>query len=234
VKFYKRFPDSALAGMAELTLEQVGAYNLILDVLYSRDGIVPDDDVLVGRLIGRHWRTWRVLKEQLIAAGKIQITADGLITANRVSDTLREAQRVSQEQRIRVSKRWAKGGSKHRAKQPQELKNAKHFNETLIRAGNTIGNTIDREIENNSSINGESETSEPFPKQESETRSLRSLDGSLARHAEQSEAQQEVADEDADFGAVKPANNAEDKHRGLRTSPFLEASWIVQKAKIGK
>ena len=54
MKFYYHRPDAAIAGMAELSLEQRGAYYSILDVLYSRDGIVPDDDRLVARMINVH------------------------------------------------------------------------------------------------------------------------------------------------------------------------------------
>ena len=36
LKWYKRDPDAALSGMFELTLEERGAYNTILDLIYSR------------------------------------------------------------------------------------------------------------------------------------------------------------------------------------------------------
>ena len=116
MKFYYHDPDAALNGMAELNLEQRGAYYSILDLLYSRDGIVPDDDRAVARMIRVHWRTWRSLKKQLMAAGKLRVTIDGLLDANRVSDTLKSASRMSQEQRRRASKRW------------QEYKNAREIN----------------------------------------------------------------------------------------------------------
>ena len=116
MKFYYHDPDAALNGMAELNLEQRGAYYSILDLLYSRDGIVPDDDRAVARMIRVHWRTWRALKKQLMAAGKLRVTIDGLLDANRVSDTLKSASRMSQDQRRRASKRW------------QDYKNSKEIN----------------------------------------------------------------------------------------------------------
>ena len=70
MKFYKRDPDAALNGMAPLTLEQRGLYNSILDVLYSRDGVVMDDDRVMARMCRVHWHTYRAVKAQLIAAGK--------------------------------------------------------------------------------------------------------------------------------------------------------------------
>ena len=38
VKWYKRDPNAALTGMASLTLEERGAYNTILDLIYAHDG----------------------------------------------------------------------------------------------------------------------------------------------------------------------------------------------------
>ena len=116
MKFYYHDPDAALSGMLELSLEQRGAYYSILDLLYSRDGIVPDDDLAVARMIRVHWRTWRALKQQLMAAGKLRVTIDGLLDANRVSDTLKNGSRLSQNQRRRASKRW------------QDYKNSKEIN----------------------------------------------------------------------------------------------------------
>jgi uncharacterized protein YdaU (DUF1376 family) len=105
--WYKRDPDAALAGMAELNFEQRGAYNSLLDLLYSRDGDVPDDDFKVARMMGAHWRSWAALKLQLIACGKVW-SEGGKLTAKRVQETLIEASELSQEQSRRASKGWQK------------------------------------------------------------------------------------------------------------------------------
>jgi uncharacterized protein YdaU (DUF1376 family) len=107
LRWYKRDPDAALAGMAELTLIERGAYNSILDLLYSRDGIVADNDALVARMIGCHWREWRAVKNRLIQRGKIRVE-DGHLTANRVQETLKEAASFSQDQSRRASSGWHK------------------------------------------------------------------------------------------------------------------------------
>jgi len=93
--------------MNELTLKQRGAYNSILDLLYSRDGDVPDDDVRVARMICCNWREWKAVKAELIALGKIWLEG-GKIRAKRVKETLREASDFSQEQRKKASERWQK------------------------------------------------------------------------------------------------------------------------------
>ena len=106
MKFYKRDPHTALEGMSELTLEQVGAYNLLIDLLYARDGLVPDDDKLVARLLHRDPRTWRTMKRDLMAAGKIQVTASGLLTANGVDHTRSQANLKSEITARSARHRW--------------------------------------------------------------------------------------------------------------------------------
>lgn len=107
LRWYKRDPDAALNGMAELTLAERGAYNSLIDLLYARDGDVPDDDVVVARMIRCHWREWRAIKASLMKCGKIW-AEDGRLNARRVSDTLKEASDFSQKQSKRASKRWHK------------------------------------------------------------------------------------------------------------------------------
>jgi hypothetical protein len=50
MKWYKRDPDAAIAGMSELTMEECGVYTIvIIDYLYSRDGDLPTDDRFFAR-----------------------------------------------------------------------------------------------------------------------------------------------------------------------------------------
>jgi Protein of unknown function (DUF1376) len=43
VNWYKRFPTDFLEGVALLTLEEIGAYAVLLDTLYARGGTIPDN-----------------------------------------------------------------------------------------------------------------------------------------------------------------------------------------------
>ena len=109
MQFYKRDPDKALTGMAMLTLKQRGAYNSILDLLYSRDGDVPDDDGLIARAISVDVREWKSVKRELIGLGKLWVE-DGKLRARRVAETLKDAADFSNLQRARVASRWEKKG----------------------------------------------------------------------------------------------------------------------------
>jgi uncharacterized protein YdaU (DUF1376 family) len=105
MKWYKRDPDAALSGMAELSFEECGAYNSLIDLLYSRDGLVPDDDAFCARCFHCNPRTWRKLKNRLIARGKVR-SIDGMLTANKVEETIFEASIISERQRNRARMRW--------------------------------------------------------------------------------------------------------------------------------
>ena len=102
MKWYKRDPDAALAGMAELSFEECGAYNRLLDLLYSRDSNVPDDDAFCAMVFHCNPRTWRALKARLMVKGKIRITPEGRLTANRVQFELNSGiERIAKARRMR-------------------------------------------------------------------------------------------------------------------------------------
>lgn len=87
--WYKRFPDKWLAGVAPLTLEERGAYDTVIDVLYSRDdGIIPDD-YSMSRHCNCDPRTWRRVRDNLVRKGKLYIGLGGKLTARRVEDELK-------------------------------------------------------------------------------------------------------------------------------------------------
>jgi uncharacterized protein YdaU (DUF1376 family) len=130
MKFYKRDPDAALAGMNELTLEERGAYNTLLDWLYSRDNLVPDNDDTIARVLGCQKRRWLRIKARLIAKCKIRIEA-GMLNANRVTETIQTANELSFNQKTRASKRWF------------DFKKANGNNESLMRPRNAINTQID-------------------------------------------------------------------------------------------
>jgi len=91
MKWYKHDPDAFLCGTAELTLEEVGAYSLVLDLIYSRDGNVPDDEKFICRNLRCDPRTWRRLRARLIEVGKIQ-SSGGLLVNLRAKSEISSAQ----------------------------------------------------------------------------------------------------------------------------------------------
>jgi uncharacterized protein YdaU (DUF1376 family) len=125
MKYYSRDPDAAFAGMAGMNLEQIGAYNLIIDLLYSRDGLVPDDDDEISRILHIDPRVWKRVKGELLAMGKIRTTIDGMLDANGVANRRLLAEVRSTSARHAVNVRWT------------NYRKAKENNEAVIQARNT-------------------------------------------------------------------------------------------------
>ena len=65
LKWYKRDPKAALHGMIGLTLEEKGAYNVILDLIYINDGRLLDEPK-VNLIYGLNGdpRTWRRIRDR--------------------------------------------------------------------------------------------------------------------------------------------------------------------------
>jgi hypothetical protein len=78
MRWYKRNSDAFSNGVAGLTLEEVGAYTLVLDAIYSRDGDLPNDDNLIARLLRCDVRIWRRLRLALVSQRKIWVTAEAI------------------------------------------------------------------------------------------------------------------------------------------------------------
>ena len=75
LRWYKRDPDAALAGMAELTLEERGAYNTVLDLIYSQEGKLKDDDRYISGWLRCDIRVWRRIRRRLVELGKLYLYA---------------------------------------------------------------------------------------------------------------------------------------------------------------
>jgi uncharacterized protein YdaU (DUF1376 family) len=108
-KWYKRDTTAALDGMRCLTLEERGAYNTILDLIYDREGDLPDDDRFIAGWLGCHTAVWRRIKVHLVALRKISVV-DGVITNHRAEKEL-STRRVLVESsassgRLGAKKRW--------------------------------------------------------------------------------------------------------------------------------
>jgi len=78
IKWYKRDPEKALNGMMGLSLDERGAYNTVLDLIYHRDGKLPDDDRFLAGYMGVDVRVWRRIKARLIGLEKLSVI-DGMI-----------------------------------------------------------------------------------------------------------------------------------------------------------
>lgn len=58
--------DAYLADTTHLTLEEHGAYLLLLMAMWRRNGAIPDDDKMTARMLGLMPRSWLRLKARLM------------------------------------------------------------------------------------------------------------------------------------------------------------------------
>jgi uncharacterized protein YdaU (DUF1376 family) len=104
--YHKRYHSDALAGFMALTLEERGAYQTLLDMMYDRGGPLIDNERLLAGYMNCSIRKWRMIRDELIAKRKITITRDGLITNPRAE---KEIENQSKTHR-KLIEAGAKGG----------------------------------------------------------------------------------------------------------------------------
>jgi hypothetical protein len=96
LRWYKRDPDAALGGMMGLTLEERGAYNTVLDLIYSHDDRLVDDDRFIAGWCQCDVRVYRRIKDKLIEAKKL-VTSDGFLRNFRAtSEVFHGLQKINQ------------------------------------------------------------------------------------------------------------------------------------------
>lgn len=111
--WYKRYPADFIAGTLEMSLEEKGAYSMVLDLIYDRGRPIPDDPQWIARVCGCSTRKWNTIRARLIEMGKIN-SEDGFITNGRASFELlsgekerenhAKAARKSHESRLKKSR----------------------------------------------------------------------------------------------------------------------------------
>ncbi|NIJ18462.1 uncharacterized protein YdaU (DUF1376 family) [Sphingomonas naasensis] len=120
--YHKRYHSDALAGFMSLTLEERGAYQTILDLIYDRGGPVQDNERLLAGYMGCSVRKWRTLRDDLIAKGKIRLTEAGEITNSRAEKEI--------ENQLKTSRKHAENGSSGGRTRADNTKNANENNES--------------------------------------------------------------------------------------------------------
>jgi uncharacterized protein YdaU (DUF1376 family) len=77
-----------------LTMEEYGQYTVLLDLIFSNGGTVPDDPEFVSRPLRTNARGWRRIRDKLIALGKIY-AADGSIRSVRADREIKDSKQKS-------------------------------------------------------------------------------------------------------------------------------------------
>lgn len=81
------YPRDFFEGTQRMSLELKGAYIMLLNLIYTRNGPVDDEDGYLARYVGCSIRKWQKLRLELIGLGKIAV-ADGMIRNSRADEEL--------------------------------------------------------------------------------------------------------------------------------------------------
>jgi len=85
--WYKRYPSDFITGTINMTLDEKGAYSMVLDLIYDRGGPIADDSQWIARVCGCSTRKWNQLRNRLIELGKIHVN-DSLISNEKAATIL--------------------------------------------------------------------------------------------------------------------------------------------------
>lgn len=95
--YYKRFPRDFFEGTIGMSFEVKCAYGLVLDMIYMRDGQLPDDARYIAGMLGCSVRKWNSILSELVEAGKLQ--CEGGIISNSRADYLVEERRTYRDKK---------------------------------------------------------------------------------------------------------------------------------------
>lgn len=115
--WYKRYGGDFISGTLGLSLEEKGAYSLVLDLIYDRGGPIPDDPRYIAGVCGCSVRRWNAIRERLLSAGKI-VATDGRLSNARAEKEIKNA--------AKTARKFAENGSKGGEKRAE---NARTYNE---------------------------------------------------------------------------------------------------------
>lgn len=104
--YYKAYPRDFIEGTIGMDFETKAAYRLVLDLIYMQGGSLVDDARYISGLLGCSVKKWKVLREALISAGKIELR-DGYLgnyRADKELETLGKFQDKQRENRRRPNK----------------------------------------------------------------------------------------------------------------------------------
>lgn len=106
--WYKREPHAFLDAVQGFGPELIGAYAVLLDLLYARAGDTPRDDRHLAGILGCSNRKAKALTDRLIDLGKIEVTDDGFMTNSRAKREAFSSRNLSETR----AKQGRKGGEK--------------------------------------------------------------------------------------------------------------------------
>lgn len=116
--WYRRFPDNFLGGINGMTLEEKGAYAVVIDMIYQRGGPIADEPRYIAGICNCSVRKWNAIRRRLIELGKLD-AIDGHLMNPRAEIEIEKAAKVAREH----AENGAKGGDKSAETKAEARKN---------------------------------------------------------------------------------------------------------------
>lgn len=145
--WYRRFPDNFIAGTVGLTLEEKGAFSLLLDLIYVRGGPVPDEPRYIAGVCNCSVRKWNAIRQRLLELGKI-VVVDGCLMNSRAEKELENAAKTAEE----LAENGAKGGFKSAENKAMAKKNNNLVQATVKHARATLNQHQDSVLKNGATL----------------------------------------------------------------------------------
>jgi uncharacterized protein YdaU (DUF1376 family) len=139
--WYKRYGQNFVFGTIGMSLELRGAYSILLDLIYDRNGPIEDDPAFFKRVMGTNRSKWERIRDELIDLGKITLE-DGMISNAKAEKEIAKRAEFSEER--------AESGRKGGRKLPEtEQKVAEKLPETEQKLSKKPPETASETKENN-------------------------------------------------------------------------------------
>ncbi len=96
--WYKYAPMDFYTDTADLSLEEIGAYQMVLNLIYTRMAAIPDNDKFLASHLRISTRKWRSIKKTLVDTGKL-VMSEGEIMNVRAKFELENMLNIARRQR---------------------------------------------------------------------------------------------------------------------------------------
>jgi len=142
IPYHKRYHGDILTAYMGMSLEERGAYDTLLELMYDRGGDIPNDTRWIAGWFGVSTRKTDSLISGLLSRGKIYLSAAGVYRNRRVDDELENLAKISRvqaERRLKPKDNLPLNGS--------PSSNFNDLEKPRIDGGSTNQNQIQNQIE---------------------------------------------------------------------------------------
>lgn len=99
-QWYRRYPHAFLDGVQGMGPELIGAYAVLIELIYARDGNTVRDDRHLAGVLGCSIQKARWLTGKLIEKGKIVVTDDGVLSNPRAAHQIQHKEDISEKRAV--------------------------------------------------------------------------------------------------------------------------------------